>query len=254
MIAELYNKVSTDNLNLSEKSEDELTGNFFESMRYIPFDKGLKRVMAECIRPKKLLEYIEPISETEWSNNIEFWKKVKVEDRYTEFDVVIEFENLLIGVEVKYLSDLSSDDDIDNSDGDEQISYNQLSREARALNHISKEKSKLLILLADELSCNRIYQNVKKRKIISGVELGYISWQNVLISLKNSQDLNPYEQVITKDLIQLLDKKGFKRFENFQIDTSVERNNCWVFNGKVDIKFNFNIENNVRRGEYYEFR
>lgn len=60
--------------------------------------------------------------------------------------------------------------------------------------------------------------------------------------------------MITKDLIQLLDKKGFKRFENFQIDTSVERNNCWVFNGKVDIKFNFNIENNVRRGEYYEFR
>ena len=44
MIAEISGKVNRQNTNLSELSEDELTGNFFGSLRYIPFDKGMKNI------------------------------------------------------------------------------------------------------------------------------------------------------------------------------------------------------------------
>jgi len=253
MIAEIHNKVSSSCSNLTERSEDVLTGNFFGCMRYIPFDKGLKKVLLECIRPKRLTQYIEPLNVFEWSDKIEFWKRVKIQDRTTELDVYLDLEDLLIGIEVKYLSGLSSEDDVDNSDGNEQISFNQLSREARALNQISKDKNKLLILLADELSCSKIYQNVRGRNLINGVELAYISWQEILIALRKLKYLNPYEQVIINDMILLLEKKGFKRFENFDTDVIVEKNDWWSFTGTVNIKFDFKIERNVGKGEYYEF-
>jgi hypothetical protein len=253
MIAELHNKISNSGSNLNEKSEDELTGNFFGCLRYIPFNKGLKKVFLECIRPKELVQYIEPLEVNEWSDKIEFWKRVKIQDRNTELDVYLDLDDLLIGIEVKYLSGLSSEDEVDNSDGIEQISYNQLSREARALNHISNDKNKLLILLADELSCVQIYQNVQSRNIINGVEFGYISWQEVLIALRKIKYLTPYEQVIVNDMILLLEKKGFKRFESFEMDVIVDRNNWWSFTGTINIKFNFIIERDVEKGEYYEF-
>lgn len=253
MIAEIYNKISSSCSNLTERSEDSLTGYFFGGMRYIPFDKGLKNILLNCIRPKELVKYIEPIKVVEWADKIEFWKRVKVEDRNTELDVCLNFEDLLLGVEVKYLSGLSSEDEVDNSNGNEQISYNQLSREARALSQIDKDKNKLLILLADELSCFKIYQNVQRRNIISGVELGYISWQEILIALKKIKNINTYEQVIINDMILLLEKKGFKRFENFATDVIVDKSNSWVFGGKVNIKFDFIILRAVGKGEYYEF-
>ena len=51
MIAEISGKVNRQNTNLSELSEDELTGNFFGSLRYIPFDKGMKNILKNSIRP-----------------------------------------------------------------------------------------------------------------------------------------------------------------------------------------------------------
>jgi len=253
MIAELYNKVSSSCSNLTERSEDALTGYFFGCMRYIPFDKGLKKVLIQCIRPCVLSKYIEPLKVFEWSDKIEFWKRIKVEDRNTELDVYLELEDLLIGIEVKYLSGLSSEDDVDNSNGNEQISYNQLSREARALKQIGNERDKLLILLADELSCAQIYHNVKIRNIINGVEFGYISWQEVFNALSKLDNLTYYEQVIINDIIRLLEKKGFKRFVNFDTNMIVYRNNYWSFIGRVNIEFNFKTNSKVKKGEYYEF-
>ncbi|SHM99882.1 hypothetical protein SAMN02746066_04288 [Anaerosporobacter mobilis DSM 15930] len=253
MIAEIHNKVSSSCSNLTERSEDALTGYFFGCMRYIPFDKGLKEVLLQCIRPSELSKYIEPLKVFEWSDKIEFWKRIKVENKSTEIDVYLDLEDILIGIEVKYLSGLSSEDDVDNSNGNNQISYNQLSREARALSQIGNNKSKLLILLADELSCTKIYQSVQMRNIINGVELGYISWQEVLMVLSNLDNLTQYEQVIINDIILLLEKKGFRRFVNFDTDVNVDKNNYWSFTGRINIKFDFKTEKKVRKGEYYEF-
>lgn len=253
MIAEIHNKVSSSCSNLTERSEDALTGYFFGCMRYVPFDKGLKKILLQCIRPSELSKYIKPLKVYEWSDKIEFWKRVKVEDRYTELDVYLDLEDLLIGIEVKYLSGLSSEDDVDNSNGNEQISFNQLSREARVLSQIGNGKSKLIILLADELSCAKIYQSVQMRNIINGVEIGYISWQEVLIALSKLDNLTQYEQVIINDIILLLEKKGFKRFVNFNTDAIVNRSNYWSFNGRINIYFDFKTDSKVRKGKYYEF-
>ena len=43
VLAEIHHKVS---LSL----EDELTGNFFGIMRYIPFTRGLKMIFSECVK------------------------------------------------------------------------------------------------------------------------------------------------------------------------------------------------------------
>ncbi|MBA4688118.1 MAG: hypothetical protein H2184_13250 [Candidatus Galacturonibacter soehngenii] len=254
MLAELHNKVSGSSSNLTERSEDELTGNFFGTMRYMPFCKGLKKILMEGIYPEDLRNYIEDISLSEWADKIILWEKDKLEDGYTELDVKIEFEKILIGIEVKYLSGLSSDDEVFNQDEAYLLSSNQLAREARVLNQIGKEKQKLLLLLADELSCHDIVQNVKSRKIVENVELGYISWQSILTSLKKLNDLNSFEQVMANDLVCLLEKKGFERFKDFEMESCVENNSYWIFDGKVDIKFNFANMQNVKKGVYYEFK
>lgn len=54
MIAEIKGKVNKQNTNLTELIEDELTGNFFGNMRYIPFTKGLKKILKNAIRPVEL--------------------------------------------------------------------------------------------------------------------------------------------------------------------------------------------------------
>lgn len=41
MIAELHNKISSNSSVNYERSEDELTGNFFGTLRYMPFNKGM---------------------------------------------------------------------------------------------------------------------------------------------------------------------------------------------------------------------
>lgn len=45
VIAELHNKISQNGSNLSDRLEDQLTGDFFGSIRYLPFEIGLKPVL-----------------------------------------------------------------------------------------------------------------------------------------------------------------------------------------------------------------
>ena len=68
MIAEIKGKVNRQNTNLTELREDELTGNFFGSMRYIPFNKGLKQVLKNAIRPVELQNMIDEIASHNWGD------------------------------------------------------------------------------------------------------------------------------------------------------------------------------------------
>ncbi|WP_219620159.1 hypothetical protein [Bacillus canaveralius] len=45
MIAEIHNKISKTDSNLSDRLEDQLTGDFFGTIRYLPFDMALKQVL-----------------------------------------------------------------------------------------------------------------------------------------------------------------------------------------------------------------
>ena len=220
MIAEIEGKISSSGANLSEKSEDNLTGNVFGTLRYIPFNKAMKKILLQGIEPKNnVSNLIKNIQVEQWDKNIKFWPY----DKEGEIDVFIEFENCIIGIEVKYLSGISSDDYITNEDDlnkqNSRNSIHQLARESRIISSKAKNKEKILIFIADQQSCRDVYEDVMKRNIIENdVNLVYITWQNILQSLNNLDNLNPYEVLMIDDLKKLLIRKGFKQFENFDIE------------------------------------
>lgn len=254
MIAEIYGKVSSTNSNLTERLEDELTGNFFGNMRYISFNKGLKQILKNCIYPVELSNLFDGINAEAWSDHIYFWPR-EIE---AEPDVLLDFDEMAIVVEVKFLSGLSSDDDVDNSIANDrqerEESSNQLDREARLLARITGDKAKLLILLAPEASAYEIYANVKQRKLLDKVSFGCVTWQKILDELSELETSNPFEKTIISDLIALLKRKGFERFRNFNMDNGmIDTDMIWTFDGIASIIFSFSTERRVERGFFYEF-
>lgn len=251
MIAEIKGKINIRNTNLTELREDELTGNFFGNMRYIPFTKGLKKILKNAIRPAELQNMIDDADAYYWNENLFLWDKVRENGNMTELDVRLDFSFIVIGIEVKYRSGLSTEDEEAGGDISAENSFNQLSREARVLRLKAPDKKKLLLLLADDLACAETIQGIK---IINGVQLGYLSWQEILIQLKKLTQLNDFEQLIVTDLIDLLEKKGFSRFSGFGMDVSdISINSFWNFKlTKAVKKFSFGIVKAVGGG-YYEF-
>ena len=251
MIAEIKGKVNKQNTNLTELREDELTGNFFGNMRYIPFTKGLKKILKNAIRPVELQNMINEIDVSYWDDKIFLWEKIRENDNITELDVRMDFSSIIIGIEVKYRSGLSSEDKESDESISAENSFNQLSREARILRLVGAHKKKLLLLLADDLACAETIQGIK---IIDGVQLGYISWQEALIQLKGLTKLNNFEQLIVADIIELLEKKGFLRFSGFEMDIQgISNKDNWYFElPKVIKRFSFGSNKIVEDG-YYEF-
>ena len=251
MIAEISGKVNRQNTNLSELSEDELTGNFFGSLRYIPFDKGMKNILKNSIRPIELQSFIDEIHEEYWEQNLFLWKKVNVNGKSIELDVQMDFPSVIIGIEVKYYSGLSSEDEKNMEDISAENSNNQLSREARVLRAVGSDKKKLLLLLADDSACVKTIKNVKT---VDGVQLGYVSWQEILVQLKKLTDLNDFEQLIVSDLIELLEKKGFFLFTDFRMAMQdISNTDYWNFVlPKQNYKFSFDFDMLIQE-DYYEF-
>lgn len=251
MIAEIKGKVNRQNTNLTELREDELTGNFFGNMRYIPFTKGLKKILINAIRPVELQNMINEIDVSYWDDKIFLWEKIRENDNITELDVRMDFPSIIIGIEVKYRSGLSSEDRESDESISAENSFNQLSREARILRLVGADKKKLLLLLADDLACAETIQGIK---IIDGVQLGYLSWQEVLIQLKGLTKLNSFEQLVVDDIIELLEKKGFLRFSGFKMDIrDISIRDNWYFELPKEIKrFSFGSNKIVKDG-YYEF-
>ena len=219
MIAEIHSKITKHNSNLSEISEDELTGNFFGHLRYIPFNEGLKPILKNAVFPPAVADLLEGIHTEFWNHNIEFWPY----DREGELDVYIEFDYIAIGIEVKYTSGLSSDDDVDCSLSDEkkaaERSRNQLQREARIISRRAKDKKKILLLVGDAMACVDIYTNIVKRKLFSGMDVlfGYATWQSLLQELHKLKVDNPYSSLVISDLVALLTRKGFDQFQTMEI-------------------------------------
>lgn len=250
VIAELHNKVGGNAVSY-ERSEDELTGNFFGMLRYIPFNKGMKQVITKTIYPNNLADFIEGIDVEEWSSCIKFWPRYEEDDKHTEMDGVIDLGDIILGIEVKYRSGISSDDDI-NEKEQEMDSCNQLSREAKLLDKIGGSKKKVLILVAKQLACDEIYNDAIQRIDNGDVHIGYISWQKILEALDELKDLNPYESLIIEDLRKLLIKKGFEQFKNFNVDIEVERS-YWSFDNIFNLNLNYDFKAEISKEDYYEF-
>lgn len=192
MIAEIYHKMSC---NL----EDEITGNFFGNMRYLPFTKGLKTIFSTAIKSddKCVNTIIADMNEDDF--NFEFWKYSEL--GYGEIDCYLENSGVSIGIEVKYKSNLSGE--------------NQLEREAAMLNEWSKFGEKILLFVAMENDARNVYLRNKDKDCFKSVHLAYVTWQDILLCLDMIQTNDIYEERVVKDLKAYLQEKGFASFGGF---------------------------------------
>ena len=234
MIAEIKGKLWQTGHNLNESLEDNLTGNFFGALRYIPFDLALRKILSAGVYPSKVGDLIGEIQADFWSDKIEFWPY----DKEGEIDALLNFDDTIIGVEVKNASGLSSDDDIDNSTMIDmqsiaaENSKNQLSKESRIVSRKGEGKTKILLFIANGEPCRTVYEDVTKRNIISNdVQLAYISWQSILVELEKLKLDDRYYQVIIDDLLSLLTTKGFESFKDMHVyfDEDIDQEKFYSF-------------------------
>ena len=210
MVEEFYGKISRSGSNLSDSSEDKLTGDLFGTLRYMDFCDGLQPILCGALRKsekqqaesKAAIQLIENVNCTNIKDeeHIKFWPKHDL----GELDVLLEFDNCYIGIEVKYKSGLSSDD--------------QLIREANILCDLPKDKKKILLFIAKHESCISVYRKYKKDISKQGVHFVFASWEDILQSMKDilhggkGSKYTFGQKLMISDLIRLLTRKDFDTF------------------------------------------
>jgi hypothetical protein len=248
MIAEIKGKISENTSLVIERSEDELTGNFFGCMRYLPFERGLKQILLSCVRSCNIAAILEKSQPQCWPEDVSFWDKHRIDksadsSRFIEPDVMIHLSDVVILIEVKLYSGRSSD--------------KQLIKEAEMLKNSANGKTPLLLFLACEPDGQIIYnEDNAEIKSIGGVQFGYMSWQSILSKLNSVRDdiTNNCERQIIVDLIELLSRKNLERFSGFgTTEISVDISQHWTFS-LPDVAFSFVSDVSIEREDYYEFK
>ncbi len=217
MIAELHNKISRTGSNLHDRLEDQLTGDFFGPLRYLPFQVGLHPVLRaawwitgggkDALHP--LLQNVR-----DYDYKVAFWRRFPE----GEIDVLLRAPKLTIGVEVKYGSSLSSDDlavtdPAAAAPRGPEDSTHQLSRYARILAARPDRSSKHLVYLAPADGGDSGAEEAKSR-IHPEVTLWFLSWERALQVLQEARTKCPrrWQRRILHDVIRLLERKGFDPF------------------------------------------
>ena len=210
MVEEFYGKISRSGSNLSDSLEDKLTGDFFGTLRYMDFCDGLQPILCGALRKSEkqqaesqaAIQLIENVNCTNIKDeeHIKFWPKHAL----GELDVLLEFDNCYIGIEVKFKSGLSSDD--------------QLIREANILCDLPKDKKKILLFIAKHESCLSIYRKYKKDMSKHGVHFVFASWEDILQSMKDilhggkGSNYTFGQKLMISDLVRLLTRKDLDTF------------------------------------------
>lgn len=256
MIAEIYNKISDSGSNLSDRLEDKLTGNFLGNMRYLPYKKGIGIFLNEMNFyqniPEEEIKEIFTVKNQYIGKNIEFWPR---DNNGTELDASINLDSVFIGVEVKYNSSFSGE--------------NQLLREFKMISKVlntEKESNKkgLLFFIARSGKISEAVSKVKdiissdNNNLFKNILFGYLTWEEIyeIISKINLEKYNDYEKNIIKDTERLLYCKGFEKFKNFKankenIETIGKEAYKFSYNPFKD--FSFKYKEKVK-GDYYEYK
>ena len=239
MVEEFYGKISRSGSNLSDNLEDKLTGDFFGTLRYIDFCDGLQPILCGALRKSEkhqeesqtAIQLIENVNCTNIrEEHIKFWPK---HDR-GELDVLLEFDNCCIGIEVKLNSGLSSDD--------------QLIREAEILCDLAKDEAKILLFIARHESCRSVYRAYKDVIRKQGVCFVFASWEDILESMKdllNGGKGSKYtfgQRLMISDLVRLLKRKGFDTFlsmTNGISNESIEKDEYFMADHHKDYRTNY---------------
>ena len=239
MVEEFYGKISRSGSNLSDNLEDKLTGDFFGTFRYIDFCDGLQPILCGALRKSEkhqgasqtAIQFIANVNCTNIRDeeHIKFWPKHDL----GELDVLLEFDNCCIGIEVKLNSGLSSDD--------------QLIREANILCDLAKDKAKILLFIARHESCRSVYHEYKDviRKDVCFV---FASWEDILESMKDllnggkGSKYTSAQRLMISDLVKLLTRKGFDTFlsmTNGISNESIEKDEYFMADHHKDYRTNY---------------
>lgn len=215
MIAEIYNKISSSGSNLSDRLEDKLTGDFFGTLRYLPFEIALKPIL-------RAVRFHEESHAIVWYAALDAIEGYAVEYIFWphhaegEIDLLLKHTDSYIGIEVKYHSSLSS---VDEDTTDEPItpdnSNHQLARYARMLHEVGKGRSRFLIFLAPYDILFPVESGLQRNPVIvSEVKVGFLGWQDVLAAVQQTdlQSLEQWQRLILTDLQALLMKKKLTRY------------------------------------------
>ena len=242
MVEEFYGKISRSGSNLSDNLEDKLTGDFFGTLRYMDFCDGLQPILCGALQKSEkhqeesqtAIQLIENVNCTNIRDeeHIKFWPKHDL----GELDVLLNFDNCCIGIEVKLHSGLSSDD--------------QLIREAEILCDLAKDKAKILLFIAGHGSCVSVYREYKDviRKDVCFV---FASWEDILQSMKdllNGANGSKYtfgQRLMISDLIRLLTGKDFDTFLSMtngisdRPDQPIEKKGYFMVDNNKDYTTNY---------------
>ena len=243
MVEEFYGKISRSGSNLSDKLEDKLTGDFFGTFRYMDFCDGLQPILCGALRKSEkqqeesqaAIQLIENVNCTNIRDgeHIKFWPKHDL----GELDVLLEFDNCCIGIEVKFKSGLSSDD--------------QLMREAEILCDLAKDKEKILLFIAGHESCVSVYRAYKNVIRKQGVCFVFASWEDILQSMKdllnggNGSKYTSGQRLMISDLVKLLTRKEFDTFLSMtngisdRPDQPIEKKGYFMVDNNKDYTTNY---------------
>ena len=239
MVEEFYGKISRSGSNLSDNLEDKLTGDFFGTLRYIDFYDGLQPILCGALRKSEKRQEtsqdaIQLLKNVNCTNirdeeHIKFWPKHDL----GELDVLLDFDNCCIGIEVKFQSGLSSDD--------------QLIREAEILCDLAKDKKKILLFIAGHESCRSVYHKYKD-VIRKDVHFIFVSWEDILQSMKDllsggkGSKYTFGQRLMISDLVRLLTRKGFDIFLSMTNGISnqpIEKEGYFMLDNDTDYTKNY---------------
>ena len=203
MFAEIYKKTPK-----SERWEDVLTSSFFGPIRYTTtFESVLKKILIgvefkEEAHREEFLQTLENLGD-DWE--IRFWEKINRK----EIDVLIisKKSEAIIGIEIKYGSELSGEE--------------QLSNYAKLLSKEYNKYSRFLIFLAKDISAKTLYETTYKGVLDSDhciKGFGYASWQIFYRELNKIKTNNHPDKLIVTDLLKYLKFKNLDGFIEFDYE------------------------------------
>lgn len=221
MLAEIHGKIARTGSNLSELLEDQLTGNVFGTLRYLPAAKVLFPFLEKAYRlDKDGLHFLklEPLLSQE--PTIKLWPShYPTVEPDVEIGVREASGRTTILLEVKYQSGLSSDDAPQVGEITFNTSNNQLIRQMRALGESRPHERKIAIFLTQDgmypLDLMYCVLNIP-RDGSAHVELFWLSWHDLTRVLETTldQEQSPFVRHLLEDLLTLCrDRKGFRRFQ-----------------------------------------
>jgi len=252
LLAEIHNKITRNSSNLSDRVEDQLTGNFFGSLRYLPFQDGLSKMLYTA-------QFSNEVVSSKWEEALSRLEAYELEYKFwfrhekCEIDLLLSSSDILIGIEVKYISGLSSDDEIGTEVLDYRESRNQLLRYTVMLEQIAGNRPVYILFLAPFEMMNAVRKTLLTR--YPNVQLGFMNWQDLhqQLSLIGKEKLDIGHQLIVEDLKQLLEKKELVRFRGFVSDISSQQvtSESYQFSEEV---IQFNWPSIQIKGDYYEYK